>query len=282
MKKQLFGFVLMPFDVAFNDVYQLGIKAAITSAGMIAERVDEQTFHQESILTRIYNQIATADFIVADMTGQNPNVFYEVGFAHAKNKPCILLTSKAEDIPFDLKHHRHIIYNDSISILKSKLECDLSRMQKIIDAKSSPINVSLRRQTGDLEKTEYIATGIIELTFDLDNKSDHVSPDIDTVYLYTGVGWAFSQDRQTCASGESDIKPFKLRHILKSPASRLQSKMWSQMRVTGKKTLAVTFKGDAMADEYKLAGSVLVRVVTTAGNFDFPVSLKVVCDIIAF
>ena len=115
-----FVFILMPFEDTFNDIYQLGIKEAVNEAGGYCERVDEQVF-EERILDRIYNQINKADFIIADMTGRNPNVFYEVGYAHALNKNVILLTSNAHDIPFDLKHHYHIIYNDKITYLKEQL-----------------------------------------------------------------------------------------------------------------------------------------------------------------
>jgi nucleoside 2-deoxyribosyltransferase len=95
-----FVFVLMPFDKKFNDVYQLGIQKACDDVGAYAERIDEQIFG-ESILQRIYNQIAKADVVVADMTGRNPNVFYETGYAHALGKNVILLTQNANDIPFD-------------------------------------------------------------------------------------------------------------------------------------------------------------------------------------
>lgn len=108
-----FAFVLMPFSDDFDDVYHLGIKPACVTAGAYAERVDEQIYH-ESMLARIYNQIAKADIIIADMTGRNPNVFYETGYAHALGKPVILLTSEVKDIPFDLKHYPHIIYGGKI------------------------------------------------------------------------------------------------------------------------------------------------------------------------
>lgn len=116
-----FVFVLMPFDAAFDDIYQLGIRAACNDAGGYCERVDEQIFH-ESILERVYNQIAKADLLVADMTGRNPNVFYEVGYAHALGRRVILLTQKSEDIPFDLKHYPHIVYGGKITELKQELE----------------------------------------------------------------------------------------------------------------------------------------------------------------
>ena len=115
-----FVFVLMPFQKEFDDTYKFGIKGAAEEAGAYAERVDEQMF-VEGILDRIYNQINKADVIVADMTDQNPNVFYEVGYAHALGKVVLLLTRNADDIPFDLKHRPHIVYGGSIDKLKTEL-----------------------------------------------------------------------------------------------------------------------------------------------------------------
>lgn len=115
-----FVFVLMPFDKAFNDIYQLGIKETCAAAGSYAERVDEQTY-DGTITQRIHNQIAKADFIIADMTGRNPNVFYETGYAHALGKRVILLTQNVEDIPFDLKDRPHIVYEGSIQSLRDEL-----------------------------------------------------------------------------------------------------------------------------------------------------------------
>jgi hypothetical protein len=115
-----FVFVLMPFSVSFRDTYELGIRQACYDAGAYCERVDEQYF-DGSIVDRIYNQIAKADVIVSDMTGRNPNVFYETGYAHALGKRTILLTQSNDDIPFDLKHYTHVIYNGSIVDLKNEL-----------------------------------------------------------------------------------------------------------------------------------------------------------------
>jgi hypothetical protein len=116
-----FVFVLMPFTDAFNDIYAYGIKQTCTEMNVYCERVDEQIF-SERILDRIYNQIAKADLIIADMTGRNANVFYEVGYAHGIGKDVILLTQNADDIPFDLKHFPHIIYNGEIKTLSAGLK----------------------------------------------------------------------------------------------------------------------------------------------------------------
>jgi len=113
-----FVFVLMPFNEDFDDIYKLGIKEAAKEVGAYAERVDEQIF-TEGILERIFNQISKADVIVADMTGRNPNVFYEVGYAHALGKIVLLLTKKVEVIPFDLRHKQHLFM--AIVVAKSRV-----------------------------------------------------------------------------------------------------------------------------------------------------------------
>lgn len=115
-----FVFVLTPFEPAFDDIYKFGIKGAAEDVGAYAERVDEQIF-TEGILERIVNQISKADVIVADVTNRNPNVFYEVGYAHALGKIVILVTQQKDDIPFDLQHRPHTIYGGKIDVLKGEL-----------------------------------------------------------------------------------------------------------------------------------------------------------------
>lgn len=111
----------MPFSDDFNDIYQYGIKNTCNKRGFFCERVDEQAF-EGTILSRIYTQIRKADLIISDLSNKNPNVYYETGYAHALSKPVILLTKNAEDIPFDLKHYPHIVYNGKIKDLSSMLE----------------------------------------------------------------------------------------------------------------------------------------------------------------
>lgn len=113
--------VLMPFRKDFNDIYEFGIEQAVTRAGARCVRVDKQIF-QQNILQQVYDQISEADIIVAEMTGQNPNVFYETGYAYALNKRVIPIVKDEQDIPFDLKHYQHIIYQGSITELSKELE----------------------------------------------------------------------------------------------------------------------------------------------------------------
>jgi nucleoside 2-deoxyribosyltransferase len=104
-------FVLMPFAAKFDNLLKQ-IELAAADAGAHAERVDQQ-LHDQDILERIIDQIEQADAIVAVMTGNSPNVFYEVGIAHALKKHVLLLTCKPEEIPFDVAHCKHVIYASS-------------------------------------------------------------------------------------------------------------------------------------------------------------------------
>lgn len=119
--KGLYIFILMPFSSKFNDIYEFGIKQTISKLEMHCERVDERHFTR-NISQEIYRCIEKSNFIIADMTGRNPNVFYEVGYAHALRKEVILLTQNGEDIPFDFKDMNHIIYDNNIKLLSTKLE----------------------------------------------------------------------------------------------------------------------------------------------------------------
>jgi DNA-binding response OmpR family regulator len=126
-------FVLMPFGKEFDEIYQLAIKEPLVNKGLNCERADEIQA-AGGIMEQIYSGIKQARFIVADMTGRNANVFYEVGYAHAiKNKKdVILLTKKKEDIPFDLTGYRHIIYGESIINLREEL---LKKVEALLSEK---------------------------------------------------------------------------------------------------------------------------------------------------
>jgi hypothetical protein len=272
-----FAFILMPFDPAFDDIYKLGIKATADELGVVAERVDEQRF-SETMLDRIYRQIDAADFIIADMTGKNPNVFYEVGYAHARSKLCTLLTQSASDIPFDLKHHRHIVYNGSITELKPMLSKEIDWLMSERDRqKTSPITIELRRASGDLEKSAWKADALVEFEFDIHNRTSRKSPDIDAIYLHTGPNWVFTQGADECPSTPSDEVSYQLRHFLKPPITRLSPGAWGQIKLVGRKSIWLKWSGDELKDNYNLRGNVKIDIFTAEGTFseNFDLSVEV-------
>ena len=102
-------FVLMPFKKDMLPVYEDHIKPICESMKLFVRRADD-FFAAGSVVQDVWAAIISARLIVADCTNRNPNVFYEIGLAHAIGQPTILLTQRADDIPFDLRHLRYISY----------------------------------------------------------------------------------------------------------------------------------------------------------------------------
>jgi len=102
-------FVIMPFADEFDDVYELGIKASVEALGWECQRADE-VIHNRDIMCKVCQGIRQARLVVVDLTGQNANVFYELGMAHALEKDVILLAQDIGDVPFDLRQMNIIEY----------------------------------------------------------------------------------------------------------------------------------------------------------------------------
>ena len=83
---------------------------AIKEAGFEPVRADE-LFTTGSVVEQIWEQIEKAKLLLADLSGKNPNVFYDSGLAHAAKKPVVFTASQVDDVPFDLRHLRVIIYD---------------------------------------------------------------------------------------------------------------------------------------------------------------------------
>jgi len=112
-------FIAMPYAKEFNNAYYFGIKQPIEQRGRKCERVDQDTFTGD-IVERIKQRISNSELIIADITGNNPNVFFEVGYAEGVGKTVILI-SQEQETPFDLKTIRQIRYDpqDILSLSNS-------------------------------------------------------------------------------------------------------------------------------------------------------------------
>jgi hypothetical protein len=103
-------FVIMPFLSELGDVFDTVENVVEDYCGLTCVRADKLS-KSERITTDIWNHINESRFLIADLTYRNPNVFYELGMAHALNKPVILLTQRTEDVPFDIQEFRYMQYD---------------------------------------------------------------------------------------------------------------------------------------------------------------------------
>ena len=100
----------MPFGGYFDEYYDNIYKPAIEKANMDSFRADN-IYMPSTIIKDIWNLIQSSTIILADLTRKNANVFYELGLAHASKKPVIFIAESMDDVPFDLRAQRVIIYN---------------------------------------------------------------------------------------------------------------------------------------------------------------------------
>ncbi|MBC7909515.1 MAG: hypothetical protein H7Y30_03380 [Pyrinomonadaceae bacterium] len=132
MDKNPKAFVIMPFDPEFNSIYEQLIKPSLEEAGYEVSRADS-FLDQQNILSDIVRGITTADLIVADLTTNNPNVFYELGLCHGLRIPTVLVAQSIEEVPFDLRSYKIQIYEthfNKIHKLKDALKIIGERHKK--------------------------------------------------------------------------------------------------------------------------------------------------------
>lgn len=106
-------FVIMPFKTEFDAVFEV-VRDAVQNATpnkTIACHWLKDVHAAGRITDDILDSLDSAALTVADVTGSNPNVMWETGFAMALGKPTILIGQGMEDLPFDLKTHRVIGYS---------------------------------------------------------------------------------------------------------------------------------------------------------------------------
>jgi hypothetical protein len=104
-------FVMMPFALPLGNHYTLIYEPAIKEAGLKPVRADDDIFATGKIIDQVLTGIRAARVLVAELTSRNPNVFYELGLAHALKKPVVLVSSNESDVPFDVRHIRVIYYD---------------------------------------------------------------------------------------------------------------------------------------------------------------------------
>jgi hypothetical protein len=134
-------FVMMPFSDPLGKHYELIYKPAIVRAGLTPVRADSDIFGTGKIIDQILSGILAAKVLVAELTGRNPNVFYELGLAHALKKPVVLISADEQDVPFDVRHIRVIGYEKEDPFWGEKLIAKVA--ENIVNALQNPAEAIL-------------------------------------------------------------------------------------------------------------------------------------------
>jgi hypothetical protein len=123
------AFVVMQFAEPYHTFYREVIQHQAEAAGFEVIRIDEKA-GPGVIFQDIQREIEQAEIVIAEITPANPNVFYELGYAHALGKPTILLAQRDVQLPFDIRSYRVVFYNDTIG---GKVEVERS-LRRHLDA----------------------------------------------------------------------------------------------------------------------------------------------------
>lgn len=177
-------FVIAPIDEEGSEfrhrsdqVLRHIIEPAAKICGYTTVRADK--ISEPGIITsQIIQHLVDDDLVVADLSGHNPNVFYELAIRHAVRKPVVQLIQKGESIPFDVSAIRTVQFDHRD--LDSAAQCREELLQQIRAVEKDPADVdtpvsiaidlqSLHRSANPLEKS---TMEIVSLLQDLRAKTD--------------------------------------------------------------------------------------------------------------
>lgn len=112
-------FVVMPFDRKHDPLFKI-ISDCVEKAGYRCLRIDRQVF-TKSIVQKIFDEIKAAKLIIFVATDQNPNVYFEAGYAIALGKEVVSLTDSFANLPFDIRDRNAICYEPDLTTLDDLL-----------------------------------------------------------------------------------------------------------------------------------------------------------------
>lgn len=99
---------MMPFRAEFTPVYE-AIQGAVEALSLQCRRADD-IWENHQIMDDVISLLWRARLVIADLTSKNANVFYETGIAHSMGRDVVQIAQSIEDVPFDLRGIRTLIY----------------------------------------------------------------------------------------------------------------------------------------------------------------------------
>lgn len=131
-------FMIMPFRDVFDTVYRNVIVPTVQDMNLTIKRGDEFNSVSGQIMSEVWAAIHACRLVIVETTEINANVYYELGIAHTLGKPAILITQAKdiEDFPFDIRHLRFIVYENTIAggeTLEKSLRESIIRIMNDLD-----------------------------------------------------------------------------------------------------------------------------------------------------
>lgn len=154
---------MMPFGSPFDSYYEQIYKPAIENLNFNSKRADS-LFRPSPIIKDIWEYINHSKILLADITGLNPNVMYELGLAHAIAKPVIIISDTIENVPFDLRFLRILIYDTKNPTWALDLKNSITKsIEEILESPTDSILPVFMKIKPQIEETNQISAELLEL-----------------------------------------------------------------------------------------------------------------------
>jgi len=160
----------MPFGGWFDQYWEHIYQPAIKAANLTPRRADD-VFRAGSVMSEVWRQTQAADLLIADLATRNSNVFYELGLAHAIAKPVILISDNIEDVPFDLRGLRVLLYDRNDPLwgvqLRSELTTALRETLQEPGAAVPPTFAGGGQDTSVLKREPAVSPPVVETSLEV-------------------------------------------------------------------------------------------------------------------
>ena len=210
-------FVVSPIGDAGSDIrknadqlYQHIIKPVCEKCGFEAKRVDDFNT-SDSITQDILDALNEYDLVIADLTGHNPNVFFEIGYRTKSQKPIIHLKRKGETLPFDVSAIRTFEYDltdlDMVTATKERLE------QVIMNFKYDSIKE--RKSSGNSFENNLIVSSLNDIQYKIDVLTEEIKKKENETTKT--VIETFNAQKQQPESMETEMLKILMPELLRNP-----------------------------------------------------------------
>ncbi len=218
------AFIIMPFenlDETFTTIIDV-----CSEVGIKYIRADS-LYDQKPILTYIVECIGISQVLIADLTGKNANVFYELGLAHAVRRleGIILLSQKMDDVPFDLRHLPILIYDQDKQL---KLKIDLKKRLEVSLATTDSLSIIRNVLFGADFNYKHISDFIDYLSSKMSGHlqaiANYISDNNTTTYPFDKTYWSVIELMDTSNDIQKKQLQFLAISLLSTPYAMREQK----------------------------------------------------------